>query len=642
MIDDPLLILQKYFGYDNFRGVQREIIESITSGHDTLGLMPTGGGKSITFQVPAIAMPGVCLVITPLIALMKDQVAIFKARIAALHKRGVYAEAIYSGMKKSQMYTILDNCIFGRVRLLYVSPERLLSSEFTDKLRHMPVSFICVDEAHCICQWGYDFRPAYLKIAEIRKFFPDVPVLALTATATPDVQADICKHLSLGEPQFNVFTMSFERKNISYILRETPNKDDEILKILKSTEPSTSIIIYVTTRSHAEKLAVYLNKSDVNATFYHAGLSPEERDVRQQAWTLGNIPIMVATNAFGMGINKADVRYVIHRDVPDSIEAYYQEAGRAGRDGLPSYAVMLWDEGDISILKRHVSENYPTLDYIRRLYDDLAYFLQVAENERKSAVFNLERFCTVFHHWPLTVEGALGLLTAAGYLKYDPDHETSPRVKFTLTREDLYCLSNLPDDEERVIEALLRCYGSLFSELTSIDISLVAMSANLSERHVIETLHNLYAQRLLTFIPERNRPTIQYLRPREEGSSITLPYNVYDVRLKAAEGRIEALTTFIRNPHHECRNVMLRRYFGEPNPQPCGTCDVCREKCKRNNHEAKGKDKNPILEFLSDGQWHPIRQLSSIPLSMPEIEALLRHLTEEEKVKVKDGMICLC
>ena len=368
-------ILKRYWGYDDFRGIQREIIESIGLGHDTLGLMPTGGGKSITFQVPALAMEGVCIVITPLIALMKDQVH-------HLRRRGIFAAAIYSGMQHDEILRTLDNCILGRTKFLYVSPERLSSELFVTKLRHMRISFLTVDEAHCISQWGYDFRPSYLEIANIRTLLPDIPVLALTATATPQVVDDICEKLTLHATQnaphstFNVFRMSFERANLTYLVRHVADKEQELIHILSHTNGAA--IVYVRSRRRSKELATALVKAGLEATFYHAGLESDDKDQRQQAWTADRTRIIVATNAFGMGIDKPDVRLVVHYDCPDSIEAYFQEAGRAGRDGQQAYAVLLYNNSDNSKLQQRIDDNFPPREYIRQVYEHLAYYYQIA------------------------------------------------------------------------------------------------------------------------------------------------------------------------------------------------------------------------------------------------------------------------
>ncbi|MBR3400181.1 MAG: ATP-dependent DNA helicase RecQ, partial [Prevotella sp.] len=458
-------ILKEYWGYDDFRGIQREIIESIGSGKDTMGLMPTGGGKSITFQVPAMAMKGVCIVITPLIALMKDQVA-------NLRRLGIPAAFVNSSMGHEEMLATLENCVYGGTKLLYVSPERLSSELFQTKLKHMEVSFITVDEAHCISQWGYDFRPSYLEIVNIRKLKPNAPVLALTATATPEVVDDIQERLGFSEK--NVFKMSFERKNLAYIVRHVTDKEEQLLHILNSV--SGSAIVYVRSRKRTSELAKLLMSSGISALAYNAGLDSEVRNNRQEEWTASKVRVMVATNAFGMGIDKPDVRLVIHMDCPSSLEAYFQEAGRAGRDGKKSYAILLYNDADSSKLMKRIADTFPPKEYIMNVYEHLAYFYQMAVGcgEGTTREFNMEKFCVAFKHFPVQVESALHILTRAGYITYDEENDNRARLRFILERDELDRLNHLSEAENTIITTLLRCYGGLFVSFQYINEGFVA------------------------------------------------------------------------------------------------------------------------------------------------------------------------
>ena len=456
--------LRQYWGYDDFRGIQREIIESIGNGHDTLGLMPTGGGKSITFQVPALCSEGTCIVITPLIALMKDQVQ-------NLRHHGIRAAAIFSGLSREEIIITLENCIFGDIKILYVSPERLSSELFRTKLRHMKVSFITVDEAHCISQWGYDFRPSYLQIADIRKELPGVPVLALTATATPQVVEDIQEKLSgdSGLSGFSIFKMSFERKNLAYVVRRATDKRQELIHILNSVKGCA--IVYARSRRRTKEVSDMLNEAGISATFYHAGLDSTVKDERQKDWQSDKVRVMVATNAFGMGIDKPDVRLVLHIDCPDSLEAYFQEAGRAGRDGRKAYAVLLYNDADHRKLDKRISDTFPEKDYIKKVYEHLAYFYEIGIGSGYHATFefNIDKFCHAFRHFPIQVDSALKILNRAGYIEYTEEQDNQARVMFTVSRNDLYRLENNSPNEEKVITALLRNYGGLFVDYNFID-----------------------------------------------------------------------------------------------------------------------------------------------------------------------------
>ena len=513
-------LLKKYWGYDDFRGIQREIIESIGSGHDTLGLMPTGGGKSITFQVPALCSQGVCLVITPLISLMRDQVDNLK-------RHGIRAAAIYSGLSQEEIITTLENCIFGDIKILYVSPERLSSDIFRTKLRRMKVSFITVDEAHCISQWGYDFRPSYLQIADIRKDLPNAPVLALTATATPQVVEDIQEKLS---GTFNVFKMSFERKNLAYVVRRATDKREELIHILNSVKGCA--IVYTRSRQRTKEVADLLCKADIKATFYHAGLDGTVKDERQRAWQDNKVRVMVATNAFGMGIDKPDVRLVIHVDCPDSPEAYFQEAGRAGRDGCKAYAVLLYNDHDRRKLDKRIIDTFPEKDYIRKVYEHLAYFYQIGVGSGYHATFefNIDKFCHAFRHFPIQVDSALKILNRAGYIEYTEEQDNKARVMFTIGRNDLYRLENNTPNEEKVITALLRNYGGLFVDYNFIDESFIASQCGLQPQQVYMILKNLSQKHILHFIPQKKTPYVRYLQRREDPEHIQIPPAVYGGR----------------------------------------------------------------------------------------------------------------
>ena len=558
-------LLKKYWGYDDFRGIQKEIIESIGAGKDTLGLMPTGGGKSITFQVPALAHEGVCIVITPLIALMKDQVS-------NLRRRGIQASAIYSGMKHDSILMTLENAVFGGVKILYISPERISTSLFLEKLRHMKVSFICVDEAHCISQWGYDFRPSYLSIADIRKELPDTPVLALTATATPEVIDDIQERLHFREKC--VYKMSFARKNLAYVVRHTSNKTGQLIHILNHVQGSA--IVYVRSRKRTKEYAELLNTSGISATFYHAGLDNQEKDQRQKAWQEDKVRVMVATNAFGMGIDKPDVRVVIHIDCPDCLEAYFQEAGRAGRDGKKSYAVLLYVNSDRSKLQRRVADTFPDKDFIRQVYDQLAYFYQIGVGSGYNACFEfpLERFCRIYKHFPIPTVSALNILTRAGYIDFKEEDDMQARVMFSVERDDLYKLRGNEPQEDAVIVALLRNYTGLFQGYQYIDEGVIAEQCGLTQPQVYMTLRALTQKHILDFIPQKHIPFIRYTQRREESERLVISKSIYDdLKIRFAE-RIEKMLEYA-NSGNICRSRMLLRYFGETNTEDCGQCDVC-------------------------------------------------------------------
>ena len=638
MSDKYQLILKKYWGYDDFRGIQREIIESIGSGHDTLGLMPTGGGKSITFQVPALAQEGVCVVITPLIALMKDQVQ-------NLRRRGIRAAAIYSGMSHDDILTTLENAVFGAVKILYVSPERLSSDIFRAKLRHMKVCFITVDEAHCISQWGYDFRPSYLTISDIRHDLPGVPVLALTATATPTVIDDIQNRLTRqedgGTRRFNVFRMSFERSNLAYIVREAADKRDELLHILNNVEGCA--IVYVRSRRRTKEISDLLNAAGISATFYHAGLDTTEKDERQKAWQQDKTRVMVATNAFGMGIDKPDVRVVVHIDCPDSIEAYFQEAGRAGRDGAKSYAVLLYNDSDQRKLLKRISDTFPEKDSIRQVYDHLAYYYQVATGSGYNATFefNVDDFCHKFRHFPIQVHSALKILNRAGYIEYIEEQENQARVMFCLTRDQLYRLSQVSPDEERVITALLRNYGGLFVDYGFIDEAFIAHETGLTKPMVYLTLKGLAQKHIISFVPQKHTPYIRYMQRREDSVYLMFPPAIYDDLKQRYKERIHAILDYVQTDN-QCRSRQLLRYFGEENDHDCGLCDVCLSYNHTLTNEQKREEaQQQILDILADRQPHHVTQLRSIPLPYEQIDAALEYLMLEEYIYMDNGYLTL-
>lgn len=626
--DSYLKILRQYWGYDSFRGIQREIIESIGSGKDTLGLMPTGGGKSITFQVPAMAQEGLCVVVTPLIALMKDQVQ-------HLRDKGIRATAIYSGMSRHEIVKSLDNCILGDIKLLYVSPERIGSAIFQTKIRKMKVSFITVDEAHCISQWGYDFRPSYLRIAEIRKLLPNAPVLALTATATPQVIGDIQKQLSFKAE--NVFHMSFERKNLAYVVRVATDKERELVHILSSVNGSA--IVYVRSRRRCKDVSAMLEQNGISSTFYHAGLEPTIKDERQKQWKQDKKRVMVATNAFGMGIDKPDVRTVVHMDCPDSIEAYFQEAGRAGRDKNKAYAVLLWNNSDHRKLNKRIADNFPEKDFIRDVYEHLAYYyvIGVGSGSEHTFSFEIDKFCHIYKYFPLRVNAALRLLQNAGYLEYEMDPDSSARLMFLLGRNELYRLNELTSHEEAVITAILRNYGSLFTDYGYIDEALIAMEAGIGRELTYQVLKTLSGKHILHFIPQRKTPYITYTQNRVDESDVIIPRNVYENRKDQFAKRIEAMIEYATNDK-VCRSRQLLRYFGEANTHDCNVCDVCLDnKPNYSSSKATTEAQEQIMTLLNDKQKHKIDELHQLNISQSQLDKALQHLVNEELIHL-DGV----
>ena len=625
-------ILRKYWGYDSFRELQPQIIESVLEGRDTLGLLPTGGGKSITFQVPAMMLPGLTLVITPLISLMKDQVD-------GLRARRVPAAAVHSGLSRAEHRLAMDRASLGKIKLLYLSPEKLQSPSFTDRLSQINVSLIVVDEAHCISQWGYDFRPSYLKIASLRRAFPDVPVLALTASATPEVTADIMAQLQFRAP--NVFARSFTRPNISYVVRRCDSKPEMLLRVLRAT--AGCAIVYVRSRRRTREIADMLCAAGIPAEYYHAGLAAEDKNDRQNRWKNDEVRVMVATNAFGMGIDKPDVRTVVHVDLPSSLEEYYQEAGRAGRDGLHSYAVIITAPGpDKASLTRRLNEAFPEKDTIRRVYELACNFLEVAVGSGYNQLyeFNFALFCDRFRLPPNIVRNSLLLLSRAGYIDFVDEVATRSRVIVVMNKRELYDLQ-LDAVTDSVFQLLLRTYTGLFSDYVIISEELIASRLQLSAQQVYEALLKLAREHAIHYVPRRSTPYIFFTTSRELPKHIALPRPVYEDQRRRMEHRVEAMRRFVFDDS-ECRVNTMLRYFGEQPTQPCGTCDVCRS--RRRPAASDDSRMRDIILYLAGHTPPPTidhiaRQAGVSPA---RVIARLRTLLDEGVVTVTaDGVVRL-
>ena len=578
-------VLKQYWGYKEFRPIQESVINSVLENKDTLVLMPTGGGKSLTFQVPSMVREGTCIVVTPLIALMKDQVERLKSMKIA-------ATAIFSGMEKDEIKSELNRCVFDQVKFLYCSPERLSTDLFRDRLQHMNISLIAIDEAHCISQWGYDFRPSYLQINEIRKIIPDTPILALTATATARVVDDIMAKLDFKKT--NVIRTSFERKNLVYVVRKSSDKYKEILNICNKIKGTG--IIYVRTRRKTKEIADFLKANNILAEFYHAGLDIDLRNSRQALWMSNKCRVIVCTNAFGMGIDKPDVRFVIHFELPESIEAYFQEAGRAGRDGLKAFAVIVYDGTDITVLKNKIVQKYPMVADIRDIYEALFNYFQIAiaEGRDECRDFNFVDFTTRFKLSPMLAYNSLQLLQHEGYLEISEDLDHPSRIQFLVARDDLYKFQISNERFDQFIKLLLRNYEGLFSQFTKISEDDLALKSGVKREIIFEYLIKLSQLKIIQYIPRKKTPVIFFAERRLERNSVIFSDEVYNRRKNDFLERIASFLQYVES-ETKCRSIMLLEYFGDHSAERCGHCDVC---IKRNEVHLSKEEFDNVLTAI--------------------------------------------
>lgn len=628
----PEEILRKYWGYDSFREKQLDIINSVLAGNDTLGLLPTGGGKSITFQVPALLLPGLTIVVTPLISLMKDQVDNLRAL-------DIPAAAIHSGLTRAEQKLAFDRCRLGKIKILYLSPEKLQEKAFLDRLTEIDVSLIVVDEAHCISQWGYDFRPSYLKIANLRNIYPEAPILALTASATPEVTADIMAQLRFRTQ--NLFSKSFNRPNISYIVRKTDSKSQMLLRVLKST--SGCAIVYVRSRRRTKEVAEFLQQSGISAEFYHAGLSAEIKNDKQNRWKNDQVRVMVATNAFGMGIDKPDVRTVVHIDPTSSLEEYYQEAGRAGRDGKPSYAVFITSPGvDKATLTRRLNESFPEKDVIRRVYELVCNFLSIAVGSGYNMLyeFNFALFCERFKLRPPVVRNSLALLTRAGHLEFVEEITTQSRVMVIMNKRELYDLK-LDSVTDSVFQLILRTYTGLFADYVYISEDLIASRLRLTGAQVYDALLALQRQHAIHYVPRKTTPYILMTSSRQLPKHLTFPPAIYEQMQQRMKHRVDAMRRFVFDDN-KCRVNTMLEYFGETPTAECGTCDVCRDRRKHSVVNEKQLTET-IMYLLSHGTKPTIDYIArQASVSPDRVIKILRPLLDEGVIEVSsDGEVSL-
>ncbi len=627
-MQEHLDILKKYWGYDNFRPLQGNIIQSVASGKDTLGLMPTGGGKSLTFQVPTMVMDGICIVVTPLIALMKDQVENLK-------KRGIRAAAIYAGMTHNEILLTLENAVFEAYKFLYVSPERLGTQIFIEKIKQANVCMIAVDESHCISQWGYDFRPSYLKIADIREIIPNAPVLALTATATPEVVEDI--QMQLHFKQKNVFQKSFHRSNLAYVVRTVENKDENLLKILRNV-PGTSVV-YVRNRKKTKEVADFLNQNGITAEHFHAGLKNEVKDAKQARWKSDETRVIVSTNAFGMGIDKAEVRSVVHLDLPDSLEAYFQEAGRAGRDEKKAYAVLLYNNSDAVKMRKRVSDSFPGKEMILKVYEALGNYFQIGVGSGldNTFAFDIVDFCTRVKLPILIAYNSLKLLQQAGYIELTDEQDNSSRVFFIRGKDDLYKIKH-DAEQEKLIHILLRSYTGLFTDPASISEEVLAQRLSWTREQVYERLIELSKEGIIQFIPKKRTPFLTFTREREETKRIVFSKEAYDDRRDRYISRIKSVLDYAQE-ENICRSQILLSYFGEKDTQPCGKCDIC---LKNRENKVTTEDFENIRKLIKTALQTENMSVNSLVKSIPfkekKVLQVVRFMLDNNQIEENDTM----
>ena len=630
------LTLKKHWGYDSFRPLQEDIINSVLDGHDTLGLMPTGGGKSITFQVPGMILEGLTIVITPLISLMKDQVD-------NLRQKQIKAVYFHAGMTHKETTLAWEKLVNAKCKFLYVSPERLSSEKFCMELKSLPIKLVVIDEAHCISQWGYDFRPSYLNISKLRKIHPDAPFLALTATATPEVVKDICDKLQFRQGH-KIFKKSFSRPNIQYIVRPTDSKIQQIVHILSRVQGTA--IVYVRSRKRTKEIAEQLIAQGISAANYHAGLSFEDKQVRQDAWKNGSLRVIVATNAFGMGIDKPDVRVVIHHDLPPSLEEYYQEAGRAGRDGLKSYAVILPSANDKAQLRRKVTEAFPPRKTILSIYDFLCDYLNVFDGEgyNKLCEFNAFKFCETFSLHEKTMTASLKLLTAARYIEYIEETETRSRVMITAQKEELYDIKAVNSFTDIVLKTVLRLYPGLFADYVFINETEISRKSMRTEEEVYTALLELTRLGILHYIPRKRTPYIYFPTARENSKYLQIPKSVYEDRKEIMSKRTEAIIDYTYSSE-TCRVEKMLRYFGETDARPCGTCDVCLSHKKtslslRQQTLRREELLEKLLQLLQQSNYGlTLNKICMHFISQQdEVSDLLAYLCDEGFVKFDNGL----